>query len=299
MKVCVIIPALNEEASIGRVVSQVPPAIADEIIVVDNGSTDATAAVAREAGARVVKAPERGYGTACMAGVSAAPDADVYAFMDGDGSDVPQRLGELVEPVRRGEAMLALGVRAGDVERGSMPWHQRVGNVALSALIRLVSGRKLRDLPSFKVLGADTLRSLALLERKHGWTAELIAKAAFRGLTIVELETGYRRRLGQPKVSGTVSGSLLAGFRIVSTIFRAWIAERPPSAASIGMVLGALVAVGILVVASVSLLRIEGSNYKVLVAVWLWALPVLGVFTLAGYLAGRGLDTLRRPGRRV
>lgn len=299
MKVCVIIPALNEEAAIGRVVSQVPRDIADEIVVVDNGSTDATAAVARKAGARVVKAPERGYGNACMAGVSAAPDAEVYAFMDGDGSDVPQRLGELVEPVLRGEAMLALGVRAGDVEPGSMPWHQRVGNTALSALIRLVSGRKLRDLPSFKVIGAETLRSLALRERKHGWTAELIAKAALRGLTIAEVQTGYRRRLGQPKVSGTVRGSLLAGFRIVSTILRAWIAERPPSAASIGMVLGALVAIGILVVASVSLLRIEGSNYKILTAVWLWALPVLGAFMFAGYLAGRGLDTLRRLGRRV
>lgn len=299
MKVCVIIPALNEEAAIGRVVSQVPRAIADEIIVADNGSTDATAAVAREAGARVVKAPERGYGTACMAGVNAAPDADVYAFMDGDGSDVPQQLGELVEPVLRGEAMLALGVRAGDVEPGSMPWHQRVGNAVLSALIRLVSGRRLRDLPSFKVIGAKTLRSLTLLERKHGWTAELITKAALRGLTIVEIETGYRRRLGQPKVSGTVRGSLLAGFRIVSAIVRAWIAERPPSAASIGMVVGALVAAGILVAASVSLLRIEGSNYKVLTAVWLWALPILGAFTLAGYLAGRGLDTLRRPGRRI
>lgn len=299
MKVCVIIPALNEEAAIGRVVSQVPRGIADEIIVVDNGSTDATAAVAREAGARVVKAPEQGYGNACMAGVSAAPDAEVYAFMDGDGSDMPQRLGELTEPVLRGEAMLALGVRAGDVEPRSMPRHQRVGNVILSALIRLVSGRKLRDLPSFKVIRAETLRSLALVERKHGWTAELIAKAALRGLTIFELETGYRRRLGQPKVGGTLRGSLLAGFRIVSTIIRAWFAERPPSAASIGTVVGSLAALGILVVASVSLLRIEGSNYKVLTAVWLWALPVLGAFAFAGHLAGRGLDILRRPGRRT
>jgi glycosyltransferase involved in cell wall biosynthesis len=299
MKVCVIIPALNEEAAIGGVVSQVPRAIADEILVVDNGSTDATAAVARKAGARVVKAPERGYGNACMAGVSAAPDADVYAFMDGDGSDVPQRLGELVGPVLRGEASLALGVRAGDVEPGSMPWRQRVGNAALSPLIRLVSGRRLRDLPSFKVVSAEMLRSLALRERKHGWTAELITKAALRGLTIIELETGYRRRVGQPKVGGTVRGSLLAGFRIVSAILRAWVAERPPSAASIGMVAGGLVAAGILVVASVSLLSIEGSNYKALTAVWLWALPVLGAFAFVGYLAGRGLDILRRLGRRV
>jgi glycosyltransferase involved in cell wall biosynthesis len=299
MKVCVIIPALNEEAAIGQVVSRVPRDIAQEIVVVDNGSTDATAKVAREAGARVVYAPERGYGNACMAGVSAAPDADVYAFMDGDGSDEPQRLGELLEPVLRGKAALALGVRAGDVEPGSMPWHQRAGNAALTVLIRLVARRKLRDLPSFKVIGAETLRSLALRERKHGWTAELIAKAALRRLTIIEVETGYRRRLGRSKVSGTVRGSLLAGLRIVAAILRAWIAERPPSFASIGTAAGGLVAVGILAFASVSLLTTEGSTYKVLVAVWLWALPVLGALACAGYLVGRGLDTLRRSGKQV
>jgi glycosyltransferase involved in cell wall biosynthesis len=299
VKVCVIIPTLNEEAAIGRVVSQVPRDIAQEIVVVDNGSTDATAKVAREAGARVVYAPERGYGNACMAGVRAAPDADVYAFMDGDGSDAPQRLGELVGPVLHGQADLALGVREGDVEPGAMPWHQRTGNAALTALIRVVSRRKLRDLPSFKVIGAGTLRSLALRERKHGWTAELITKAALRHLTVIEVETGCRRRLGRSKVSGTIRGSLLAGFRIVLAIVRAWIAERPPSAASIGLTTGSLVALGVLVFASVRLLTIDGSTYKVLVAVWLWALPVLGAFALAGYLAGRGLDTLRRPGRRA
>jgi glycosyltransferase involved in cell wall biosynthesis len=299
VKLCVIIPALDEEAAIGRVVSEVPRDVAQEIIVVDNGSTDATAKVASEAGALVVSAPERGYGNACMAGVRAAPDADFYAFMDGDGSDAPQRLGDLAGPVLRGEAALALGVRAGAVEPGAMPWHQRAGNAALTALIRLVSGCRLHDLPSFKVIGAETLRSLALRERKHGWTAELITRAALRRLPIVELETGYRRRLGRSKVSGTVRGSLLAGFRILTAIIRARIAERPPTAALIGTTAGSLVAVGILAFASVRLLTTEGSTYKVLVAVWLWALPVLGAFAVVGYLAGRGLDALRRPGRRA
>jgi glycosyltransferase involved in cell wall biosynthesis len=292
VKVCAIVPALNEESAIGRVVGEIPRNVVDEIVVVDNGSTDATAKIAREAGARVIEAPERGYGAACMAGAAATPDADVYVFLDGDGSDVATRLPQLLNPVLSGEAALALGVRAGNVEPGSMLWHQRLGNSFFVILLGLLSGRRLHDLPSFKVITADTLRSLDLRERTHGWTAELISKAAMRGLRTLEVETGYRRRIGDSKVSGTVRGSLLAALWIFSAIARSWWVERRPSAASGGAVAGTLLAVVVLVFASVSLLSIDGTNYKVLVAVWLWALPVIGVFALGGYGVGRALDLL-------
>jgi hypothetical protein len=294
VRVCAIIPALNEESAIGRVVAEVPRSVVDEIIVVDNGSADATAEVARSAGARVVAARERGYGAACMAGVAAAPDADIYVFLDGDGSDVATRLPELLTPVLDGEVALALGVRAGDVEPGSMLWHQRLGNRFFVMLIGLLSGRRVHDLPSFKVMTAEAFRSLELREQTHGWTAELISKAALRKLPMLEVETGYRRRLGDSKVSGTVRGSLLAGARIFSAIVRSWLGERRPSAATGGAVAGSLLAVAVLVFASVSLLSIDGTNYKILVAVWLWALPVIGVCALVGYAFALGLDVLRR-----
>ncbi|MEO8458134.1 MAG: glycosyltransferase family 2 protein, partial [Chloroflexota bacterium] len=283
MKVSVIIPALNEEAAIGCVVAEIPRALVSEIVVVDNGSTDATAKVAGEAGARVARATERGYGAACMAGVAAEADADIYVFLDGDGSDVASELPRLLAPVLSGQAMLALGVRAGRVEAGSMPLHQRIGNRLLVGWLALLSGRSVRDLPSFKVMTAEALRSLDLQETTHGWTAELISKAALRRLQIAELETGYRRRLGESKVSGTVRGSLLAGWRIFSTITRCWAKERRLGMAAAGAAIGSLLGAAFLAFTSIGLLSIEGTNYKVLAAVWLWALPVLGIGAAVGY----------------
>ena len=297
MKVSVIIPALNEEAAIGRVVREIPRDLVQEIIVVDNRSTDGTAKAAREAGARVVSADAKGYGAACMAGVAAAPDADIYAFMDGDGSDIAARLPDLLRPVADGDAPLALGVRSGAVEPGSMPWHQRLGNRLFVMLIWLLSGRRLLDLPSFKVIAAPVLRSLDLQERTHGWTAELISKAAFRRLEIAEVETGYRRRLGQSKVSGTAKGSSLAFVRITRAIARSWFEVRRPTLAALGAVLGALAGVVVLAVFAIGLLSIEGTNYKVLAAVWLWALPVLAVCAVVGYCCGRVAGLFRRPGK--
>lgn len=297
MKVCTIIPALNEETGIRQVVAEIPRGLVHEVVVVDNGSTDGTARVAREAGARVIETPERGYGAACMTGVAAASEADVYVFVDGDGSDVPTRLPDLLTPVLSGEAVLALGVRAGNVEDGAMLWHQRLGNTFFVAMISVLSGRRLHDLPSFKVITAQALRSLDLRERTHGWTAELISKAALRRLLIVEVNTGYRRRLGKSKVSGTVRGSALAAMRIFSAIVRSWIAARCPSAATAGAVVGSLVGLMVLAVASLSLLSIDGTTYKVLVAVWLWALPVIGASTVAGYGVGRAMGRLLAVGK--
>jgi len=226
MTVAAVIPALNEERAIAQVVKGVPRDVADTIVVVDNGSTDRTAEVARAAGAVVVRQPERGYGAALMAGVAAIPGADVYVFMDGDASDVTDQLGEMVRAVRSGEAVLVLGVRGGAVEPGSMLWHQQLGNRLVTWMIARISRRKLRDLPSLKVVDGDAYRSLGMRERTHGWTAELISKAAVRGLSILEVETGYRRRVGESKVSGSLRGSVLAGYRIVAAVIRVWRTEE-------------------------------------------------------------------------
>jgi glycosyltransferase involved in cell wall biosynthesis len=228
MTVVGIIPALNEERAIGQVVAGIPRDLVDVIVVVDNGSTDRTTEVARAAGATVVAQAERGYGAALMAGVKAIPFADVYVFMDGDASDVTDHLGEMLRMVRAGEAQLVLGVREGTVEPGSLLWHQKLGNRLVTWMISRISRRTLRDLPSLKVIDGDVYRSLAMCERTHGWTAELIAKAAVRGVSIAEVETGYRRRIGESKVSGSLRGSVLAGYRIIAAVVRVWRTERAP-----------------------------------------------------------------------
>jgi glycosyltransferase involved in cell wall biosynthesis len=225
MTVAVIIPALNEERAVAQVVAGIPRGVVDTIVVVDNGSTDRTARVARTAGATVVEQPERGYGAALIAGVAAVPLADTYVFMDGDASDVTDHLGEMLRMVRSGEAQLVLGVRAGAVEPGSLLWHQQLGNRLVTWMISRISRRKLRDLPSLKVIDGETYRSLDMHERTHGWTAELISKAAIRGISIAEVETGYRRRIGESKVSGSLRGSLLAGYSIIAAVIRVWRTE--------------------------------------------------------------------------
>lgn len=225
MRTAVIIPALNEEQAIADVVKGIPAGVADIVIVVDNGSMDQTAKVALAAGAMIVYEGERGYGAACMAGVAAA-EADVFAFLDGDGSDPPVRIADVLAPIARGQADLVLGVRRGDVESGAMLWHQRAGNAFMSWVIRALSGQEVHDLPSLKAIRADCLQSLAPTERTHGWTAELVAKAAFGRLRVAEVPTGYRRRVGESKVSGSLRGSAQAALRMNASILRAWLAAR-------------------------------------------------------------------------
>ncbi len=221
-----ILPALNEEAGIASAVASIPRSAIDEIIVVDNGSTDRTAELARFAGARVVREDRRGYGLACMAGVHAAPDAGIYIFLDGDASENGARIAELVELVASGRTQLALGVREGAIEPGAMPWQQRYGNRLLVALLNRLAATDLRDLPSLKVIDGPTLRSFVLMESTYGWTAELIARAAFRGIAIEQVRVGMRRRKGHSKVSGSMVNSLRAGWGITSTILRVWREER-------------------------------------------------------------------------
>lgn len=225
MTVAAIIPALNEEGAIGQVVAGIPRDLVDTIVVVDNGSSDRTAERARAAGAIVVAQPERGYGAALIAGVAAVPLVDVYVFMDGDASDVMDHLAAMLRMVHCGQAQLVLGVRAGAVEPGSLLWHQQLGNRLVTWMISCISRRTLRDLPSLKVIDGNTYRSLEMRERTHGWTAELISKAAVRGIAIAEVETGYRRRIGESKVSGSLRGSLLAGYGIIAAVIRVWRTE--------------------------------------------------------------------------
>lgn len=226
MKRVAILPALNEEAGIADAVASIPRTVIDEIIVVDNGSTDQTSARALAAGARVVREDRCGYGSACMAGVCAAPDAAVYAFLDGDASENASRIEELVASIASGRSKLALGVREGAIEPGAMPWQQRYGNRLLVALLNQLAHSDLRDLPSLKVIDGQTLRSFELTETTYGWTAELIARAVFRGVAIDQLEVGLRRRKGRSKVSGSMVNSARAGWGITSTILRAWREER-------------------------------------------------------------------------
>lgn len=226
MRIAVIIPALNEEGSVAHVIAKVPRDLIHEVIVVDNGSTDRTAEVAQRAGAQVVREERRGYGYACAAGVAAAGDEfDVLVFMDGDGSDDAGQMRALIEPIERGEADLVLGSRVlGPAARGALLPHQRLGNVLTTALVRLLYGQRITDLPPFKAIGRPVLVELGMGEMTYGWTVEMIVKCARRGCRIVEVPVAARPRIaGQSKVSGTLKGTVLAAYYLLRTTLKyAW-----------------------------------------------------------------------------
>ena len=232
MRLVAVIPAYNEAPVIASVVRETLPHV-DEVIVVDNNSSDATASEASSAGARVVSEPRAGYGTACMAGADAATDADVLVFLDGDGSDPPAMIPLLLEVLQRDGVDLVLGRRAGDVEPGSILWHQQAGNWLMALFVRALSGGwPLHDLPSYKLIRIEAYRGLALTEMTHGWTAEFLMKAALQRLSMREVKTGYRRRVGVSKVSGTLKGSALAAYRLNRAIFRTWLQARKAGAST-------------------------------------------------------------------
>jgi len=223
--IAVVIPALNEERSIGLVLAEIPPVVA-EVIVVDNGSTDRTAEVARGAGARVVAEARRGYGQACLTGIAAAHRADIIAFLDADHSDYPAQLRDVLAPILAGEADLVIGSRSlGRRAPGAHPWHAVLGTRLCVALMNLSAGTRATDLGPFRAITASALRRLEMRDRNFGWTVEMQVKAARRGLRVVEVAVDYRPRIGESKISGTLSGSLRAGMKILGTIARYAIAR--------------------------------------------------------------------------
>ncbi|MBK9093620.1 MAG: glycosyltransferase family 2 protein [Anaerolineae bacterium] len=225
MTVCVIIPALNEAESIGVVLAAIPAGLAAEVIVVDNGSTDDTAARALAAGARVVREDRRGYGFACAAGV-AATQADIMVFLDADLSDFPEEMAALLAPIQSGQADLVLGSRflAGNLSRSVMPPQQRFGNWLASRLMQRLYRIPVTDLSPFRAVRRDVLLALDMREMTYGWPTEMMVKAARRGYRLTEIAVRYRARYaGRSKVSGTVRGALLAAYYILGTTLRyAW-----------------------------------------------------------------------------
>ncbi|HLW02861.1 MAG TPA: TIGR04282 family arsenosugar biosynthesis glycosyltransferase [Ktedonobacterales bacterium] len=236
----IVIPALNEAAVIGDVVRRLRacPALQQagitDIVVVDNGSDDDTFEVASFAGARVVREPRRGYGRACLAGVQAAQGADVIILMDGDGSDVPEDVVRVWQPVEVGMADLAMGSRVrGQCERGALTPQQRAGNAVGSLLLRWLYGVRVSDLGPLRAIRRETLLRMEMSEMTYGWSAEMLAKAGRLGLRVLEVPVDYRCRAGgKSKVAGTLSGTIKASYRILSTIgrYRRWQPDCPKQA---------------------------------------------------------------------
>lgn len=220
LAIAVVIPAVDEEAAIGQVLAEIPEGVAD-VIVVDNGSQDRTAEVARAGGARVVPEPCRGYGQACLTGIAAARGADVIAFLDGDHSDFPGQLGQVLAPILAGEADLVIGSRQlGRRARGAHPAHAVLGTRFCVGLMNLLFGTRATDLGPFRAITAPALKRLQMRDRSFGWTVEMQVKAALCGLRVVEVPVDYRPRIGTSKVSGTFVGSVRAGARILGTLAR-------------------------------------------------------------------------------
>ena len=223
VKISVIIPTLNEAESIAAVLAAIPSE-AGEVLVVDSGSSDGTPEIARQAGARVIAEPRRGYGYACAAGLRAA-QGTVVVFLDGDGADDPAYLLELAGPVLAGQAEMALGSRLrGRLAAGAMPWHQRFGNWLSAGLIRGLYGLAVTDLSPYRAVRRSALLELEMREMTYGWPTEMIVRAARAGWRIREIPVCYRPRLGgRSKISGTLKGTLLATVFILGTILRyAW-----------------------------------------------------------------------------
>ncbi len=211
--VTLIIPARNEATSIAPTLREIPPII-DHVIVVDNGSNDATAAIARAHGAKVVYEARVGYGAACQAGIKRAR-GDLLAFMDADHSDYPADLETVIQPVASGRAELVIGTRLRQSRAASaLSLHQRFGNGLACCVIALLYGVRYTDLGPMRCIRRDTLQRMRMTDLDYGWTAEMQLKAARMGVPVLEVPVRYRKRIGKSKISGTVRGSLMAAYKI-------------------------------------------------------------------------------------
>ncbi len=225
MQIALIIPALNEEETIGGVLEAVPRDVVQMLIVVDNGSTDRTVEIAISYGAQIVREDRQGYGAACYAGALVAASAYILVFMDGDGADDPQEIPLLLKPFEAGNVDLVIGSRTrGNHQPGALLPHARFGNWLAAFLMKRLYGLQVSDLGPFRAIRQPVFAALNMTEMTYGWTTEMMVKAAKQGYSVVEVPVSYRKRAGgKSKISGTIRGTILAGYYILgTTIKHAW-----------------------------------------------------------------------------
>ena len=226
MKVSVIIPVLNEEDAIAKVIADIPQTgnngeiTVQEIIVVDNGCTDNTATIATQCGARVVTEPRRGYGYACLTGIDAltTKPPDIVVFLDGDYSDYPTDMPQLLQPILEGSAALVIGARTQGSAKDALLPQARFGNWLACFLIRQFFGVRYTDLGPFRAIRYRELLALNMQDKTFGWTVEMQLKAAKLGIAVREVPVRYRKRIGTSKITGTLTGTLKAGYKILTTL---------------------------------------------------------------------------------
>jgi len=218
----VVIPAYNEEKSIGLVLADLPQEV-DEVVVVNNGSTDNTVSEAEKAGATVLTESRKGYGYACLTGIhylkSKAKQGDIVVFLDGDYSDYPEELNALVTPIQQQRVLFVLGTRVTpQLEKGALTPQQRFGNALATQLMRWIYGARFTDLGPFRAIEWETLMALEMNDKTYGWTVEMQLKILKKAIPYIEIPVRYRPRIGVSKVSGTVKGTLMAGYKIIGWI---------------------------------------------------------------------------------
>jgi len=220
----VVIPAFNEEASLPLVLDAIPRPPVRRVVVTDNNSTDATARVGVEHGAVVVHEPDPGYGAACLRALRELRENDppeIVVFLDADYSDYPEELPSLIEPIREGRAEVVIGSRVlGERQAGALLPQARMGNVVACLLIRLLYRHRYTDLGPFRAVRWSAFEALDMRDRDFGWTAEMQVKALRLGMRVTEVPVSYRKRVGVSKITGTVKGTILAGYKILLTVIR-------------------------------------------------------------------------------